>query len=117
VSNLKAALKKIIRDATANESEDDDSSVVVPSTVSKALFYEAGVRTMDVDPKKGRKYLDYDLDALYVFLSRQQQQSRRVVIAFQDSEAFDSSLLADLITLFQCVTLSLGQTCGTTLTC
>lgn len=49
---------------------------------------------------KGRKYLDYDLESLHVFLN-QQQQARRVVVAFQDSEAFESGLLTDLITLFQ----------------
>ena len=50
---------------------------------------------------QGRKYLDYDLEALHVFLN--QQQSRRVVVAFQDSEAFESGLLTDLIALFQYV--------------
>jgi origin recognition complex subunit 3 len=53
---------------------------------------------------QGRKYLDYDLEALHVFLS--QQQSRRVVVAFQDSEAFESGLLTDLIALFQYVSLA-----------
>jgi hypothetical protein len=54
---------------------------------------------------QGRKYLDYDLEALHVFLSQQQQQqqSHRVVVAFQDSEAFESGLLTDLIALFQYV--------------
>lgn len=51
---------------------------------------------------QGRKYLDYDLESLHVFLN-QQQQSKRVVVAFQDSEAFESGLLTDLITLFQYV--------------
>ncbi|GAB1311293.1 Origin recognition complex subunit 3 [Madurella fahalii] len=80
--NLKAALKKIIREATAQvpDDEEDDLEVSVG--------------------QDGRKYLDYDLEALHVFLNQQQQQSRRVVVAFQDSEAFDSGLLADLITLF-----------------
>ncbi|KAL2182728.1 hypothetical protein L209DRAFT_697118 [Thermothelomyces heterothallicus CBS 203.75] len=78
--NLKAALKKIIRDATvrnAGEEEDGDLGVT----------------------QGGRKYLDYDLEALHAFLT-QQQQSRRVVVAFQDSEAFESGLLTDLISLF-----------------
>ncbi|KAK4250441.1 origin recognition complex subunit 3 N-terminus-domain-containing protein [Corynascus novoguineensis] len=81
--NLKAALKKIIRDATvrgADEEEDEGVEIT----------------------QGGRKYLDYDIEALHVFLTQQpqQQQSRRVVVAFQDSEAFDSSLLTDLISLF-----------------
>ncbi len=50
---------------------------------------------------QGRKYLDYDLESLHVFLSQEKQQARRVVVAFQDSEAFESGLLTDLITLFQ----------------
>ncbi|KAH6636647.1 origin recognition complex subunit 3 N-terminus-domain-containing protein [Chaetomium tenue] len=77
--NLKAALKKIIRDATARATDGDE----------------------DVDEvmQSGRKYLDYDLESLHVFLN-QQQQSKRVVVAFQDSEAFESGLLTDLITLF-----------------
>ncbi|KAJ4295694.1 Origin recognition complex subunit 3 [Collariella sp. IMI 366227] len=51
--------------------------------------------------KIGRKYLDYDLEALHVFLTQQKEkQPRRVVVAFQDSEAFESGLLTDLIVLF-----------------
>jgi len=38
---------------------------------------------------------------LHVFVSQQQRQSRRVIVAFQDSEAFESGLLTDLISLFQ----------------
>lgn len=44
--------------------------------------------------------MDYDLEALHVFLKNQKQQQRRVVVAFQDSEAFESGLLTDLIALF-----------------
>ncbi|KAL2134751.1 hypothetical protein VTI74DRAFT_10907 [Chaetomium olivicolor] len=77
--NLKAVLKKIIRDATARKSDEDEE--------------------VDVEVSHdGRKYLDYDLEALHVFLK--QQQARRVVVAFQDSEAFESGLFTDLITLF-----------------
>ncbi|KAK0628422.1 origin recognition complex subunit 3 N-terminus-domain-containing protein [Bombardia bombarda] len=84
--NLKAVLKKIIRDATVRLSadgdgrdDDDDADVSVGSD--------------------GRKYLDYDLEALYIFL-KAAGDSRRVIVAFQDSEAFDSALLTDLIALF-----------------
>jgi origin recognition complex subunit 3 len=45
----------------------------------------------------GRKYLDYDLEALHSFLKP--HGSTRVVVAFQDTEAFDSGLLSDLILL------------------
>ncbi|KAK3693833.1 origin recognition complex subunit 3 N-terminus-domain-containing protein [Podospora appendiculata] len=77
--NLKAVLKKIIRDATSRGADGgDDAEVSVGSD--------------------GRKYLNYDLEALHVFLTA--QDSRRVIVAFEDSEAFDSGLLADLIALF-----------------
>ncbi|AEO65334.1 uncharacterized protein THITE_2112219 [Thermothielavioides terrestris NRRL 8126] len=74
--NLKAALKKIIRDATTGRSEDGDG--------------------MDAE---GRKYLDYDLEGLLAFLA-QHQLPLRVIVSFQDSEAFESGLLSDLIALF-----------------
>lgn len=54
---------------------------------------------MGANARQGRKYLDYDLEALHAALKR--QESRRVVVAFQDSEAFDNGLLMDLIQLFQ----------------
>ncbi|KLU84181.1 origin recognition complex subunit [Magnaporthiopsis poae ATCC 64411] len=79
-TNLKSALKKIIRDVTCRPSADDatpsDETLVHPP----------------------RKYLDYDLEALHVFLRA--RGSRRVFVAFEDSEALDSGLLSDLITLF-----------------
>lgn len=51
--------------------------------------------------RDGRKYLDYDLEGLHAFFGVQQDSSRRVVVAFEDSEAFESSLLTDLLGLFQ----------------
>ncbi|KAK3487372.1 origin recognition complex subunit 3 N-terminus-domain-containing protein [Neurospora crassa] len=83
--NLKAALKKIIRDATAQVSldggdGDEDTEVALG--------------------RDGRKYLDYDLEGLHAFFGVQQDSSRRVVVAFEDSEAFESSLLTDLLGLF-----------------
>ncbi|KAL2256829.1 hypothetical protein VTK26DRAFT_1064 [Humicola hyalothermophila] len=87
--NLKAALKKIIRDATARGWEDAEG--------------EDGGGHDDINVR-GRKYLDYDLEALHAFLKQQHRQDRespgRVVIAFQDSEAFDSGLLTELVGLF-----------------
>ncbi|RKL07781.1 hypothetical protein BFJ68_g9819 [Fusarium oxysporum] len=73
-STLKATLKKIIRDVTAKASTDED------------------------DDLEGRRYLDYDLEALYAFIKPQNVE--HVFVAFQDSEGFDSSLLSDLIILF-----------------
>lgn len=48
---------------------------------------------------QGRRYLDYDLEALYAFIKPQNCQ--HVFVAFQDSEGFDSSLLSELIVLFK----------------
>lgn len=50
---------------------------------------------------QGRRYLDYDLEALEA--SIKPQKCEHVFVAFQDSEGFDSSLLSDLIVLFQYV--------------
>ncbi|KAI1447983.1 origin recognition complex subunit 3 N-terminus-domain-containing protein [Annulohypoxylon stygium] len=78
-SNLKAVLKKIIHDVTARDTNDEDD-----------LELAAG--------KDGRKYLNYDLEALHAYLKTNPR--RHIVIAFQDSEAFESGLLSDLISLF-----------------
>ncbi|KAF3056347.1 Origin recognition complex subunit 3 [Daldinia childiae] len=78
-SNLKAALKKIIHNVTARETDDEND-----------LELSTG--------KDGRKYLNYDLEALHAHLKTNPR--RHIIIAFQDSEAFESSLLSDLISLF-----------------
>lgn len=48
---------------------------------------------------QGKRYLDYDLEAL--FASIQTQDCDQIFVAFQDSEGFDSSLLSDLIILLR----------------
>lgn len=48
---------------------------------------------------QGRRYLDYDLEALYTLI--RQSDCEHVFVAFQDSEGFDSGLLSDLIRLFK----------------
>ncbi|KAI5289550.1 hypothetical protein KEM54_003687 [Ascosphaera aggregata] len=75
--NLKTALKNIIRDATTE--------------LDGEAFSAAGNVRSEI------KYLPYDLDALHEHLQR--QGLKKVVIAFQDSEACDQSVLADLISL------------------
>ncbi|KAI1874512.1 hypothetical protein JX265_004720 [Neoarthrinium moseri] len=78
-SNLKAALKKIIHEATSRSTDDgDDLDIAVG--------------------KDGRKYLNYDLEALYSHLKSSPRKN--IVVCFQDSEAFESGLLSDLILLF-----------------
>ncbi|EEU48429.1 uncharacterized protein NECHADRAFT_30596 [Fusarium vanettenii 77-13-4] len=79
-STLKATLKKIIRDVTAKVSDEEDDDLHVG------------------DGGNGRRYLDYDLEALHAFVNP--QGCEHVFVAFQDSEGFDSSLLSDLIILF-----------------
>ncbi|KAI1143434.1 origin recognition complex subunit 3 N-terminus-domain-containing protein [Hypoxylon sp. FL0543] len=78
-SNLKAVLKKIIRDVTARETDDENDLELAMA-------------------RDGRKYLNYDLEALYAYLKSNPR--RHIIIAFQDSEAFESGLLSDLISLF-----------------
>ncbi|KAF5675026.1 origin recognition complex subunit 3 [Fusarium heterosporum] len=79
-TTLKATLKKIIRDVTAKVSNDEDDDLEME------------------DSREGRRYLDYDLEALHAFIKP--QNCEHVFVAFQDSEGFDSSLLSDLIILF-----------------
>ncbi|KAK1690704.1 origin recognition complex subunit [Colletotrichum godetiae] len=78
-SNLKAALKKIIEDATSRGSLNDED---VETTSGQ----------------DGRKYLNYDLEGLYAFSTA--QKCDHIFVSFQDSEGFDSALLSDLIILF-----------------
>lgn len=49
---------------------------------------------------QGRRYLDYDLAAVRESISVQ-KDCKRVYVAIQDSEAFDSTLLAALISVFR----------------
>ncbi|KAI1176736.1 origin recognition complex subunit 3 N-terminus-domain-containing protein [Nemania sp. FL0916] len=78
-SNLKAVLRKILHDIISGSSTDGDEPDLTTSN-------------------DGRKFLNYDLEALYTYLKTSPRHGL-VVIAFQDSEAFDSGLLSDLISL------------------
>ncbi|CAJ2501796.1 Uu.00g046490.m01.CDS01 [Anthostomella pinea] len=78
-SNLKAILKKMIHDAVAKVTDDEENDLEVAVS------------------KDGRRFLNYDLEALHTHLKSSPR--RHVVIAFQDSEAFESGLLSDLISL------------------
>ncbi|KAI5466668.1 origin recognition complex subunit 3 N-terminus-domain-containing protein [Mariannaea sp. PMI_226] len=83
-TTLKATLKKVIRDVTAQASSDGDDEDDEDMQVG--------------DGREGRRYLDYDLEALYAFI--RPQDCAHIFVAFQDSEGFESSLLSDLIVLF-----------------
>lgn len=50
---------------------------------------------------QGHKFLNYDLQLLQNHLKT--SKHKQVVVAFQDSESFDSTLLTELIELFQYV--------------
>ncbi|KAI1263112.1 origin recognition complex subunit 3 N-terminus-domain-containing protein [Xylariaceae sp. FL1019] len=78
-ANLRTVLKKIIRVFLSRDCGDDDEQELSVS-------------------KEGRGFLNYDLEALHVHFTTKPQQ-QLAVIAFQDSEAFDSALLSDLISL------------------
>ena len=54
---------------------------------------------MHILTEQGRKLLNYDLEILHGLVKT--HGTKKVIVAFQDSEAFDSVLLAELITLFR----------------
>lgn len=79
VSNIKSVLKQLIRDAISQGSEilDDNSSYNI---------------------ENGRKLLNFDLKILHNFVK--QHGSTAITIAFQDSEAFDTKIVGELVALF-----------------
>lgn len=78
-TNLKTLLKKLIRDATNQRSDDNDNEELQSSQHG------------------GRRLLNYDLEALHDHVKL--HSCPRVVVAFQDSEAFDSGLLGETLLL------------------
>lgn len=82
-TNLKSTLKKLIKDATQQDEglDDEDDEVVVG--------------------RKGARLLNYDLQILQNWCKIHEGQ--KVVIAIQDTEAFDGNILSDLISLFRFV--------------
>ncbi|KAF2146603.1 uncharacterized protein K452DRAFT_314852 [Aplosporella prunicola CBS 121167] len=77
--NLKTLLKTLIRKGTSAEDLDGDELVSTR--------------------RKGPKLLNYDLQLLHEWCK--EQEPTHVVVAIQDSEAFEGSLLAEAIQLFQ----------------
>jgi origin recognition complex subunit 3 len=59
--------------------------------------------------RQGRKLLNYDLQILHDHIKS--TKNGRIIVAFQDSEAFDSGLLAEVLLLFRYVQIQtvLGQ--------
>ncbi|KAI5236205.1 hypothetical protein E4T43_08790 [Aureobasidium subglaciale] len=79
--NLKTLLKNLISKGTSSSAQSDDEDEV------------DAVRPT----KKRTRLLNYDLQLLYDYV--QEQNLFRVVVAFQDCEAFDGALLSDAIEL------------------
>lgn len=82
-TNLKSTLKKLIKDATQQDEglDDEDDEVIVG--------------------RKGARLLNYDLQILQNWCNLHEGQ--KVIIAIQDTEAFDGNILSDLVSLFRFV--------------
>nr|POE49437.1 isoform 2 of origin recognition complex subunit 3 [Quercus suber] len=83
-TNLKAVLKSIIQKTTTRGVGMDDNEDEGPSTTNS----------------KGLRLLSYDLQILADYV--QAHETKQVVITFEDTEAFDSNLLSELIELMGC---------------
>ena len=96
--NLKATLKKIIREATKTieGQADDDLEVSIGKDVCSI---HPVFRRECADAGQGRRYLDYDFEALHQYVKA--YHCPQVFVAFQDSEGFDSGLLSDIVELFK----------------
>lgn len=80
--NLKTLLKNLIKKLTSRIEDDDDDEIGRPL----------------VSGRKGPKLLDFDLGHVQEWRKRNPVES--VVVAIQDSEAFDSGVLIELVDLF-----------------
>jgi origin recognition complex subunit 3 len=96
--NLKTALKKLIRNATNQGNGMEDDEVNTAKHGVSPLRYSSSDSSLT---DQGRKLLNYDLQILHDHVK--DHDFSKVVVAFQDSEAFESSLLAELIALFRSV--------------
>ena len=82
-SNLKTLLKNMIKKITSRTEDDDDDDLDRPVTSSR----------------HGPKLLNYDLGHVQEW--RKKNRVSSIVVAIQDSEAFDASLIADVVDLLQ----------------
>ncbi|KAF8456315.1 origin recognition complex subunit 3 N-terminus-domain-containing protein [Terfezia claveryi] len=80
-TNLKGVLKKLIKDATQEDQGLDDEDTVVTKKT------------------QGAKLLNYDLQILQNWCQKPAHEGLKVTIAIQDTEAFDSNILSDLVSL------------------
>jgi origin recognition complex subunit 3 len=81
--NLKTLLKNLIKKATSRMEDDDEDDIDRPTTSSRT----------------GPKLLNFDLGHIQEW--RKKTRVSSIVVAIQDSEAFDSALLTEVVDLFQ----------------
>jgi origin recognition complex subunit 3 len=81
--NLKTLLKVVIKKITSRVEDDDNEEEISRPTTSS---------------RRGPKVLDFDLEHVQQWQKKHRVQS--IVVAVQDSEAFDTSVLIELIDLF-----------------
>jgi origin recognition complex subunit 3 len=81
--NLKTLLKNLIKKVTSLAEDDEDDDIDQPARSSR----------------HGPKLLNFDLGHVQEW--RKKNHVPSIVVALQDSEAFDAGLLADVIDLFQ----------------
>jgi origin recognition complex subunit 3 len=80
--NLKMLLKNLIKKITMRVDDDDDEDLVHSAPSSR----------------RGPKLLDFDLGHVQEWQKKNRVQS--IVVAIQDSEAFDTGMLVELTELF-----------------
>lgn len=98
-TSLKATLKKVIRDVTIQNAAGDEEDLHVGGAKDVGIRPKMTLLLAYTFGQARRRYLDYDLEALYSFLKP--QKCDHVFVAFEDSEGFDSGLLSELISLFK----------------
>jgi origin recognition complex subunit 3 len=81
--NLKTLLKNLIKKVTSHLEDDDDDDMDGPARSAR----------------HGPKLHNFDLGLVQEW--RKKNRVSSIVVAFQDSEAFDAGLLADVVELFQ----------------
>ncbi|RPA81333.1 hypothetical protein BJ508DRAFT_414781 [Ascobolus immersus RN42] len=79
---IKGILKKIVKEGTQGEASGEEEDEV------------------DVGrDRSGKKLLNYDLQILVDWVSKKGNQAGKIVVAIQDTEAFDPNILAQLVDL------------------
>ena len=89
-TSLKGVLKKLIKDATQEDRGDDED-----------IGFLRGQKSHSVT------LLNYDLQILQNWCQEPAHKKLKVTVAIQDTEAFDSTLLSDLVSLLRYPLLAL----------